>query len=263
VTSPDLRPALLAPIARDPERAGVFCDFDGTLSTIVDEPAGARPVPGAVEVLGRLATRYRVVAVVSGRPASFLREHIAARGVMLSGLYGLERVSSDQIETMEVAGAWRDVVAEVASRAEQTDGPGAEVERKGLSVTLHYRRAPQREREARLWAEAEARRTGLVVHPGRQCYELRPPIERDKGSVVRELASGLDAACFLGDDVGDLAAFDALDGIEREGRVALRVGVRSPEAPPGLLERADVQVDGPAGVVELLELLERLSPPPR
>ena len=104
-------------------------------------------------------------------------------------------------------------------------------------------------------SDAEARRTGLVVHPGRLCFELRPPIERDKGSVVRELAAGLDAACFLGDDEGDLAAFDALDALEGDGLFALRVGVRSAEAPAALLERADVQVAGPTGVMELLERL--------
>ena len=75
--------------------------------------------------------------------------------------------------------------------------------------------------------------------------------------MVRELAAGLDAACFLGDDDGDLAAFDALDALERDGLFALRVGVRSAEGPAAILERSDVQVDGPAGV---LELLERLSP---
>jgi trehalose 6-phosphate phosphatase len=178
---------------------------------------------------------------------------------VLSGLYGLEWVTDARIEAVEGASEWRDIVADVATRAARPDGPGVNVERKGLSVALHYRLARERERDAREWADAEARRTGLVVHPGRLCYELRPPIERDKGSAVRELAAGLGAVCFLGDDAGDLAAFDVLDGLEREGPLALRVGVRSAEAPAELLARADLQVDGPAGVVELLE---RLSPPP-
>lgn len=258
MTTPDPLPVLLAPFVTHPERAGIFCDFDGTLSAIVDDPDMARPVPGAVDVLARLAARYAVVAVVSGRPAGFLRDHLGSRGLVLSGLYGLEWVTDGQIEAVEGASDWRDIVADVATRAERPDGPGVRVERKGLSVALHYRLSRERERDAREWADAEARRTGLVVHPGRLCCELRPPIERDKGSAVRELAAGLEAVCFLGDDAGDLAAFDALDKLEREGRLALRVGVRSAEAPPELLARADVQVEGPAGVVELLE---RLIPP--
>jgi len=257
VTPPDPLPVLLAPFFARPDRAGIMCDFDGTLSAIVEDPARARPVPGAVALLGRLATQYRTVAVVSGRPVAFLREHLGGRGLVLCGLYGLERLRGSEIEEVEGAGAWRPVVAEVTARAEGPDGPGVDVEPKGLSVTLHYRNCPHREADAHAWADAEARRTGLLVHQGRLCFELRPPIDRDKGSVVRELASGLDAACFLGDDDGDLAAFDALDALERDGLFALRVGVRSSEGPSAILERSDVQVDGPAGV---LALLERLSP---
>jgi trehalose 6-phosphate phosphatase len=259
VTSPDPLPVLLAPFLGDPARAGIFCDFDGTLSTIVDDPARARPLPGAAAVLGRLAGVYGTVAVVSGRPAAFLREHLGGRGIALHGLYGLERVSGMRIDEVEGAGPWRVVVDDVAQRAQSTDGPGVDVEPKGLSVTLHYRNHVDRAEAARAWVDREASRTGLVVHPGRLCYELRPPVARDKGSVVRELASGMRAVCFLGDDVGDLVAFDALDGLERDGAFALRVAVRSAEGPPELVARADVQVDGPPGV---LELLGRFSPPP-
>jgi trehalose 6-phosphate phosphatase len=259
VTSPDPLPLLLAPFLADPHRAAVLCDFDGTLAAIVDDPARARPVPGAAAALERLAHAYRTVAVISGRPAGFLREHLGGRGIALFGLYGLEQVRGTQIEEAEGAAAWRPVVGDAVAHARGADGPGVDVEPKGLSVTLHFRGRPEREAAVRAWADAEARRTGLVVHPGRLCFELRPPVDRDKGTVVRELAAGLAAACFLGDDRGDLAAFDALDQLERDGLFALRVGVRSTEGPAELVERADVQVDGPNGAVGLLD---RLRPPP-
>jgi trehalose 6-phosphate phosphatase len=260
VASPDPLPLLLAPFLAAPGRAAVLCDFDGTLAAIVDDPEAARPLPGAARTLGRLAGAYRTVAVVSGRPAAFLREHLGGRGVVLVGLYGLERVTGAAIEEAEGAGGWRSVVDEVVARARGEGGPDADVEPKGLSVAFHYRRRPEGEAETRAWVDAEARRTGLVVHPARRSLELRPPVDRDKGTVVRELATGLNAACFLGDDAGDLAAFDALDDLEGEGTFALRVAVGSAECPPELQARADVQVDGPTGA---LELLERLSPPPR
>ena len=84
--------------------------------------------------------------------------------------------------------------------------------------------------------------------------ELRPPVPVDKGTVVEELCAGLEAAAFAGDDAGDLAAFDALDRLQRDGRLAhaVRIGVRSAEAPPELMARADVAVDGPAGLAALL-----------
>ena len=76
-------------------RAGIFCDFDGSLAPIVPDPAKARAVRGAGRVLERLARRYAAVAVVSGRPVSFLAKRLHPRKVRLVGLYGIEeRVGS-------------------------------------------------------------------------------------------------------------------------------------------------------------------------
>jgi trehalose 6-phosphate phosphatase len=89
-----------------------------------------------------------------------------------------------------------------------------------------------------------------VVHEARQSVELRPPLDVDKGSVVRRIAiqRRLEAACFIGDDLGDLPALAAVG----ELRHGLRVAVRSAEAPAELLAAADVVVDGPPGALAFL-----------
>jgi trehalose 6-phosphate phosphatase len=71
------------------------------------------------------------------------------------------------------------------------------------------------------------------------------------------VCTGLDAAVFAGDDAGDLAAFDALDRLRDDGALsaAVRVAVRSDEVPAALVDRADVVVDGPAGLAALLAQL--------
>jgi trehalose 6-phosphate phosphatase len=146
----------------------------------------------------------------------------------------------------------------VAAQAESELGEqGVSVERKQVSVTLHYRMAPELEDRARTWAEEAAERTGLVAHPARMSYELRPPVEHDKGEVLQSIAeeAELGAACFFGDDTGDLSAFDALDRLADQGVATLRVGVRSEEAPDELLERADLVVDGPTGVLEVFKAI--------
>jgi len=214
-------------------------------------------------VLAGLAERYQKVGVVSGRPAAFLVEHLGGLGVTLSGLYGLESVNDDGpgqgavIEAAPGVEQWRAVVAEVALLADSRLGPGVVVERKGLSVTLHFRAHPEAGPPALAWAQERATQTGLVVHPGRRCYELRPPVARDKGTVVAEMATGLSTACFLGDDEGDLPAFDSLDRLVDAGDLgcAVRVAVDSAEAPDRLLERADFVVDGPEGSLALLSVL--------
>jgi trehalose 6-phosphate phosphatase len=246
-----------APWRADPKRAGVLLDFDGTLAAIVDDPADARPLSGVVDVLAELAARYRVVAVVSGRPVAFLAEHIGAPAVILSGQYGLEQWRDGRRVEHPDARPWRDAVSTVADRAEEELPTGVGVERKGLSVTLHVRVHPEHERIVAAWARAAADGSGLVAHRARRSWELRPPVTADKGTVVTALASGLAAVCFIGDDRGDVPAFAALDRLVlSEGSTTTRrIAVASDEAPAELLAAADEVVVGPEGVVELLRAL--------
>ena len=254
--------AAVAALRADPSRTVVVTDFDGTLSPIVEDPAAARPLPGVVDTLHGLAARFARVAVVSGRPVAFLRDrleldHRPPTSLFVSGLYGIEWMADGEERVHETALAFRPVVADVADRTEAAAPAGVHVERKGYSVTVHVRNAPPAADDwARSWSDEVASATGLVVHGGRRSYELRPPLDLDKGTVIDGLLAGAGAACFLGDDLGDLPAFDALDRLrDATGAATVRVGVRSGEAPPVLLERADVVVDGPAGSLELLRAL--------
>jgi trehalose 6-phosphate phosphatase len=247
-------PSALQVLASKPQQAGVYTDFDGTLAAIVDDPGAARALDGASDTLASLAQRYARAGVISGRPVRFLLDNVGAPGVDLWGEYGLERALDGDIRAVEGAASWRDIVEDVATRADAA-GIAERVERKSLSLTLHWRADPGREQAVRGWAAAEATRTGLELANARKAVELRPPLKRDKGTALAEAAAGLDAACFLGDDRGDLAAFDALDRLSAEGVHATRIAVRSAEMPEELAQRADLIVDGPHGALELLRAL--------
>jgi trehalose 6-phosphate phosphatase len=246
----------LAPWLDRPEQAGVLTDFDGTLSAIVDDPASAVPLPGVVALLARLAARYAKVAVISGRPVAYLVERVGpAAGLDLIGLYGLERVSDGHASQHPEATRWRPIVDRVAAAGAAAAPNGVLVEHKGLAVTLHVRTAPEQWDWIEAWAARAAAQSGLVAMPGRRSIELRPPVAADKGTVVDELAAGLQAICFLGDDRGDLPALATLARLAQEGRDTLAVAVASDEAPAELLAAADLVVAGPEGVVALLEAL--------
>lgn len=253
--------AVWAPFLRAPDRAAVVTDFDGTLAPIVDDPSRSRPLPEAVEVLHRLSERYGLVGVVSGRPAGFIAEHLhlatcadegGCEGLRVSGLYGLETAHGNEVTPHPDAEQWRRPVDEMAALAEKEAPEGVTVEHKGLSLTLHYRTAPDQEDWVRDWVEEHALSSGLAAHPARMSQELRPPMETDKGTALSELVADLDVACFAGDDSGDLPAFAALDRLsEDQGMTVVKIAVRSDESPSELLEQADVEVDGPEGMVEL------------
>lgn len=260
---------LLQPFLDDPGRAGILTDFDGTLAPVVDDPRGARPLPGAVALLHKLARRYRRVGVISGRPADFLvkllhTEHdelsegeAAGEGLVIAGLYGLQAASGGVVTAHPDCERWAPVVARIADEAEEQAPAGVYVERKGLTVTLHFRTEPGCAGWVRQWAEEAAARSGLRVHPARMSDELVPPIPMDKGRVVREMSEGLDAVCFFGDDLGDVPALEALDELRARGVHTVKVVATSAETAPVLVESADVLVDGPPGA---LALLHRLCP---
>ncbi len=249
--------AVLVPLCERPGDSALLLDYDGTLSPIVDEPRAARPLPGTSEVLTRLARRFGTVAVVSARPASFLLDVLGhPSGVEIAGLYGMETVSpGGVVQASRDAGVWRPVVSEVTRIAEEEAPGGAEVESKGLSVSLHWRRHPEIERWARSFADRETARTGLIAQPGKMALELRPPVRADKGRVVRRLAEGCAAVGYVGDDLGDLPAFEELAALASAGVAVARVAVVDAESPPQLAAAADLVVDGPEGVLALLRLL--------
>lgn len=253
----DLNSAL-APFVAAPAGSVVAVDFDGTLAPIVDEPAMARPLAGVSGVLAELTGLLGEVAVVSGRPVGFLVP-IFPTTVTLAGLYGLEVVRAGKLEEHPGAEGWRRQVADVAATAERDAPAGLRVERKGLSLTLHYRGRPELADESLRLASAWTHGTGLAVRPAKMSVEVHPPVAEDKGTVLARLAADRHGpVMFVGDDVGDLPAFDTLDALASEGRPVLRVAVASDESPGGLVARADVVVDGPHGAAELLHTLAAL-----
>jgi trehalose 6-phosphate phosphatase len=249
--------AALAPLVAEPRATAVLTDFDGTLAPIVADPATVRPLPGAAETLARLVRSFGLVAVVSGRPVAFLVDRLgpAAGAVSLVGLYGLERRVGGAVAVLPDAEPWRRVVAGVVGRLERTVPAGVWVEPKGLTVTVHWRAAPDRAPEAESLVAAEVATTGLLPHPGRMSVELRPPIDVDKGSAVTGLAEGFRSACFLGDDLGDLPAFAALDRLSSEGVATVAVAAVDGESSPEVAAAADLVVDGPGGALAVLRWL--------
>lgn len=249
-------PAVLEPLRRAPERTAILVDFDGTLAPIVAQADRAAPLPGVAEALAALAEEYAVVGVVSGRPAAYLTAHLTG-SLRINGLYGLESARDGEIRRHPKTEPWEPVVDSVAEAAVASGARWLELEHKGLSLTLHYRTHPQDAGAVLAWATTQAQRTGLELREAKMSVELHPPIPIDKGTVVEELAEGLDAACFVGDDVGDLPAFDGLDRLAMRGMSTLRVAVTTSESVSEMLDRADLLVDGPEGALAFLRSLLR------
>jgi trehalose 6-phosphate phosphatase len=241
-------------LRREPATAGLFVDFDGTLAPIVASAEDARLLPGAADVLARLDEDLGRVAVVSGRPVSYLVAHLPET-IELHGLYGLESRVDGVVREHPDAAPWRPVVDAVATAATAELPAGLHVEHKGLSLTLHFRQVPEASDAAVDWARTAAADSGLHLRAAKMSLELHPPVAIDKGTVLEERSVGLTAVAYVGDDVGDLPAFEALDRLAERGVHAVKVAVRTPDVSEALLSRSHHNVEGPDGVLELLRTL--------
>jgi trehalose 6-phosphate phosphatase len=265
-------------------RTAFFFDFDGTLSAIGPDPEKVGPVPDAAAALTDLAGQCGYCAVVSARPVAFLARQFAEvggpvdgsadgsadgsgprgslNGLELHGLYGLE-FSADggaTVRTLPEAAPYREVMREAAREAAR-DLPGALIEDKGLSCAVHFRSSPDLADDADEWVERYAREHGLRVQRGRMVVELKPPVERDKGAVVREALAArpeLRGGWFFGDDLGDRPGFVALTerALAPPRFAAVRVAVANAENDP-LGDLADLLLESPAEVPGLVRRLLR------
>lgn len=234
-------PPPLAELARDPGRAAILLDVDGTLAPIVPDPAASRVPEETRTELRRLAGRYALVGCLTGRTAERAREIVGVEELEYVGEHGLELA----LEAEE----WLPVLERFSASA------GWPVERKRLTLGFHYRTAEDQD-AARAALEEIARAgegEGLVARWGRKVLELRPPVDAHKGTAVVHLleSRGLHRAMFAGDDLTDLDGFAAMEQLE----LGVKVAVASSEGPNELRERADVVVEGPG---ELRELLRQL-----
>jgi trehalose 6-phosphate phosphatase len=234
---------LLERLAAHPESSALLLDVDGALAPIVPRPEDARVPDETRTELERLGNRYSLVACISGRTSE------EARGIV--GVPGLEYVGVHGLELAPEAGEWRGSLRELAAAAHW---PAEDTQDKGIALTLHYRRAADQDAaRARLEEVAgQARTLGLDTHFGRKMLEIRPPVDADKGTAVQALLAGrgLNAALYAGDDTTDLDAFRGLTEAGLE--LTVRVAVVSAESPAELREQADLGVEGPHGLLELL-----------
>jgi len=257
-----------AALVRAAAETVVGLDFDGTLAPIVEDPAEAHIHPDAGAVLTALAEQVRAVAVVTGRPA---RQALdlgglekvgnaigdAGKELYLFGQYGNERWSSTnrRIISPRPPAGLASFTAELPRLLRRHDAEDAHVEDKGLAVAVHTRRLTEPERafeELLPLLQERAARYDLVVEPGRQVIEVRSP-GMHKGAVVERLAGELHAGgfAFIGDDLGDIEAFEAVAALSRDGLPTLLVCSASDEE-SALVDLSDVLVHGPDGVMELL-----------
>jgi len=249
--------------------AGLFSDFDGTLSPIAPTPPEAIFYPGAKEALAAAASRVEVAGIITGRAVDDVFEKIDLADLLYVGNHGLEWFDRgkrvDHEAGLEAEGSIREAMERIASRlAEQTPLDGMLFENKRLSASIHYRNAPDPvEVGLQLLpiVEEEAASHGLRATGGKMLVELRPSVVVSKGTALEQIIRQrqLRGAVFFGDDVTDVDGFRALHRLCDElGLKGVAVAIRSAEVHPDVIAEADVVLSGVPDTVTVLNRIAEL-----
>src|SRR5690606_2647584 len=224
------------PMSRPPHPARplLFLDYDGTLAPIVADPAAAVPHAAVPGLLPRLHARHPPrpappahapppVVLVTGR-------HLADVAALFEDVPPIRAVGLHGTQTGTLGGDLRHLLSEDAERAlarlrtRVPKGDGVVVEDKGAAFAVHYRHASD-EAAALARLRAWAADVPAVLTPiwGKKVVELRPAAT-SKGTAVRTIAAEHPGRTpvYLGDDVTDEDAFEALAAVE--GAVSVKVG---------------------------------------
>ena len=227
----------------------LFLDFDGTLAPIVERPQDAHLPDGVREALRNLATDFRfTVAIVSGRELADLQKRVNLSELIYAGNHGLE-ISGPGLTFH--APAVEATLPPLLDRLRLALAgiPGAEVEDKNLTASVHYRRVAAASWTAveRIVRELVPPDSPYVIHIGKMVFEIRPRVQWNKGAavlwIVQQLGLAQALAIYIGDDTTDEDAFAVLPDA-----VTIRVGPPIPSA-------ARYFLPDPPAVHSLLQLL--------
>ncbi len=248
---PDVRAGWLSAVTRG--NAGVFLDYDGTLTPIADRPEHATLSASNRTRLSRLAASCPVT-IVTGRDVAVVRGFVQLDEVGYAGCHGLDIEgpvgSGLRYEAAETVLSTLDD-AETDLRHGLSGVPGALVERKRYSVSTHYRLVDAGETAVveKVVAAVARRYSALRRERGKKVFELRPDVAWDKGSAVAWLVDALSldtgAAVYIGDDETDEHAFELLCGS------GVPIVVEHGDRPTG----ARYRVRDPGEVNDVLDLL--------
>lgn len=202
----------------------LFLDIDGTLLEIAARPdAVIVPADLAPTLAAASAWLGGALAVISGRPLTVIDHLLSPLTLPCAAEHGAQLRLADG--TLLEPGNRRDVPAQWRGRilAATRDWSGVLIGNKAFSVALHYRMAPERERDLRQLAHSVVDDPEFEVLPARMAYEIRHRL-LNKGEAVRTFMKTAPfegrVPVFVGDDVTDEDGFRV---VREMGGLALHV----------------------------------------
>jgi len=197
-----------------------FFDYDGTLTPIAQRPDMAKLASTIRNNLLQLSKKYHV-ALVSGRDKEDLAKQVNIPDIFYAGNHGLDISGPGISMTFSEIEKYLPIIENITIQLERTLStfPGIILEKKGMSVAVHYRMTPEEkfpELKSILKNSIKGRLKYLRVLKGKKVFEFLPNIEWNKGKAIIWIMNTLGLSWakhkvfYLGDDITDEDAFRVL-----------------------------------------------------
>ncbi|MEU8305774.1 hypothetical protein AB0C84_19640 [Actinomadura sp. NPDC048955] len=252
--------------ARNPERAVIMLDGDGTMWDIVKYPTMPNVDRRYRPVLDDLIAQTGATGMLTGRSVGQVRDFgLLGEGLHVLGQFGCEWFHDGRlvlpVERPVTLSVVDEELPKVLAKAGLADATIEGV--KSHFRAVHYDAGMDREKVAALVAALTdlAGATGLVCLPGHNVIELGPQV--NKRDSLNRFVDALIAlmwvpsvVLYAGDSEPDLAAFDVLDALRAMGIPTLKVGTSDNTA---VKARSDLLVRGPLGTLSMLLRLRNIT----
>ncbi|MBM4241996.1 MAG: trehalose-phosphatase [Euryarchaeota archaeon] len=247
-------------------KTSIITDIDGTISEIAPTPDKAVVSPVMRALLKKLAEKFKLVALVTGRCVEDAKRIVGVDGLLYVGNHGLEYLKDGEIfiepEVRKYLPAINEVTRDI-QKGELCKIDGIIFEEKGICFSIHYRLCedPERAKEKVLDTLKNRKGSGdLKIKEGRRVVELRPPMGYDKGTILQKIVSDnhIEKLIYLGDDITDSDAFYKLKELKNEGLIdGESIFVASTEVPEYVRENATYFVESVEEIAKFMDWISK------
>jgi trehalose 6-phosphate phosphatase len=241
---------------------GLITDMDGTISPIPHDFLRKTIPPPTLPQLTELVSRVDVLAIVSGRTSEGIKNLVNIEGIKYIGHYGMEQWDNDRAILHPDTGVYVPVMRTIAKELEALRTiQGILIQDKGATISVHYHLCLQPEAAKQQILDLLTKLPqikNMLIMDEKTNIGIVPRVDINKGTAVTTLIRqyDLEAAIYLGDDIGDLPAFRAVRRAKsKKGFDGLAILVTGTETSHSLMDEVDFTLDGVAETETLLNWL--------
>ena len=246
---------------------GLITDMDGTISPIPHDFLRKTIPPPTLPQLTELVSRMDVLAIVSGRTSEGIKNLVNIDGIKYIGHYGMEQWENDRAILHPDAGAYVPTMRAIAKELEPLRSiQGILIQDKWATISIHYHLCLQPEAAKQQILDLLIKSPhikNLLIMDEKTNIGILPRVDVNKGTAVTTLIRQyrLEAAIYLGDDIGDAPAFRAIrQARSKKSFNGLGILVTGTETSHNLLDEVDFTLDGVQETETLLQWLVDNSP---